>query len=156
MCIRDSLWQSAFYDGKTVHLWYSDYDSSADGSLIHLTSTDGNHWQKTGSTDLGALGMHPRRLWVMPDHSAGYRALFAAPDRSGYFGILQSTDGNTWKITADAAPKLTNMFRSSQDGNPETPAAIVESGETWMWFAVPKTADGSEAIALAFQKEVAR
>jgi hypothetical protein len=149
------LWQSAFYDGKTIHLWYGDYDSSASGSLIHLTSVDGKKWDKAGSTDIGTLGMDPRRLWVMPDHSAGYRALFAAPDRSGYFGMLQSVDGNVWKTGGDA-PKLANLFSSGDDGKPEAPAELVESAGTWMWFAVPNTRDGSEEIALAFQKEAPR
>jgi len=146
------LWQSAFSDGKTIHLWYADYDSSANGSLMHLTSTDGRQWQKAGSTDIGTLGMDPRRLWVMPDHSTGYRALFAARAQSGYFGMLQSPDGNNWNIGGDA-PKLTNMFSGGDDGTPEAPAVIVEPGGTWMWFAVPNTRDGSEEIALAFQKE---
>ncbi len=149
------LWQSAFSDGKTVHLWYADYDASAEGSLMHLISSDGKNWQKAGSTDIGTLGMDPRRLWVMPDNSAGYRALFAAHDKSGDFGMLQSPDGNSWKIAGDA-PKLTNMFSSGDDGKPEAPVEIVESAGTWMWFAVPNKADGSEAIALAFQKEAAR
>jgi hypothetical protein len=144
------LWQSAFYDGKTIHLWYADYDSSANGSLMHLTSTDGRKWQKAGATDIGTLGMDPRRLWVMPDDSAGYRALFAAHDQKGYFGMLQSADGNGWKITGNA-PKLNNLFSSGADGVPEAPVAILEGAGTWMWFAVP-TRDGSERIALAFQK----
>jgi hypothetical protein len=88
----------------------------------------------------------------MPDHSTGYRALFAARAQSGYFGMLQSPDGNNWKIGGDA-PKLTNMFSGGDDGTPEAPAVIVEPGGTWMWFAVPNTRDGSEEIALAFQKE---
>jgi hypothetical protein len=149
------LWQSAFSDGKTIHLWYADYDASANGSLMHLISSDGKNWQKAGSTDIGTLGKDPRRLWVVPDHSAGYRALFAAHDKSGNFGMLQSPDGNSWKIVGDA-PKLTNMFSSGDDGKPEAPVEIVESAGTWMWFAVPNSRDGSEEIALAFQKRAQR
>jgi hypothetical protein len=149
------LWQSALYDGKTVHLWYADYDSSAKGVLAHLTSADGKNWVKAGVTDIGTLGADPGRLLVMQDHSAGYRAMFAAPEQSGYFGMLQSGDGNVWKTGGDA-PKLASLFKSGDDGKPETPAALVESAGTWMWFAVPNTRDGSEEIALAFQKEAPR
>ena len=145
------LWQGAFSDGKTIHLWYTDFDSSAKGSLMHLVSSDGKKWQKAGSTDIGTLGMTPRRLWIMPDHSAGYRALFAAHDRSEDFGMLQSPDGNSWNV-AGAAWKLVE-FDLFHGDDPEAPVAIVESGGTWMWFAVPNTKDGSEAIALAFRKE---
>jgi hypothetical protein len=151
------LWQSAFNDGKTIHLWCADYDASANGSLLHLVSSDGKDWQRAGSTDIGTLGMDPRRFWVIPD-PAGYRALFAAHDVSGYFGMLQSPDGNSWMIAGDA-PKLTegNRVLYSQDaGVPEAPVAIVESGATWMWFAVPNTRDGSEEITMAFQKETQR
>jgi hypothetical protein len=150
------IWQSAFYDGKTIHLWYADYDDSpAHGSLMHLVSSDGKNWQKAGLMDMGTLGI-PGRLWVMPDR-AGYRALFAARDQSGYFGMLQSPDGNNW-IIAGGAPKLVeNDFdpfrRNGDDGVPEAPVAIVESGGTWMWFAVPHRMDGSEEITMAFQKE---
>jgi hypothetical protein len=150
-----SLAQSAFYDGKNLHLWYADYDSSANGVLTHLTSADGKNWVKAGSTDIGTLSTDPGRLWVMMDHSIGYRALFAAPDQSGYFGMLQSVDGNVWKTGGDA-PKLADMFKSGDDGKPEAPAELVESAGTWMWFAVPNTRDGSEEIALAFQKEAPR
>jgi hypothetical protein len=153
------IWQSAFYDGKTIHLWYADYDDSpAHGSLMHLVSSDGKNWQKAGSMDMGTLGGAPRRLWVMPD-PAGYRALFAADDQSGHFGMLKSPDGNNWIIAGDA-PKLVEndfaLFRNGDDGVPEAPVAIVESGGTWMWFAVPNTRDGSEEITVAFQKEEAK
>jgi hypothetical protein len=158
------LWQSAFYDGRTMHLWYSDYDASANGSLLHLVSSDGKNWQQAGSTDIGTLGGDPRRLWVMPDPTTGYRALFAALDVSGYFGTLQSPDGNSWTIAGDA-PKLPvgrndfALFRgglSGNDGVPEAPVAIVETGGTWMWFAVLNREDGSEEITMAFQKETQR
>jgi hypothetical protein len=149
------LAQSAFYDGKNLHLWYADYDSSANGVLTHLTSADGKNWVKAGSTDIGTLSTDPGRLWVMPDQAAGYRALFAAPDQSGYFGMLQSVDGNVWKTGGDA-PKLADMFKSGDDGKPEAPAELVEAAGIWMWFAVPNTRDGSEEIALAFQKEAPR
>jgi hypothetical protein len=159
------IWQSAFYDGKTIHLWYADYDDSpAHGSLMHLVSSDGKNWQKAGSMDMGTLGV-PGRLWVMPD-LAGYRALFAAgrsnraDNQKGYFGMLQSPDGNNWMIAGDA-PKLVendvDLFRGNgDDWVPEAPVAIVESGGTWMWFAVPHTMDGSEEITVAFQKEEAK
>lgn len=175
------LWQSTFYDGKTIHLWYADYDSSANGSLVHLVSLDGKNWRSAGapctstatscvssdgknwhqeaSTDIGGLGMDPRRLWVLP-HPPGYRALFAARHQNGYFGMLQSSDGSSWNIAGDAwnFVELNKrggfpLFSSGDDGEPEAPTAIVESGGTWMWFAVPNTRDGSEEIALAFQKE---
>jgi hypothetical protein len=146
------LWQSAFLDGKTIHLWYADYDASSNGSLMHLISSDGKSWQKAGSTDIGTLGKDPGRIWVMPDGSAGYRALFAAPTQNGYFGMLQSPDGNAWTIS-DTAPNLAKMFGSGgRDGKPEAPTAIVELGDTWMWFAVPNATDGSVEVGLAFGK----
>ncbi|MGC1650363.1 MAG: hypothetical protein WA741_31455 [Candidatus Sulfotelmatobacter sp.] len=146
------LWQDAFSDGRTVHLWYADYDASANGSLVHRVSSDGENWQQAGSTDIGILGMDPGRLWVMPG-PAGYRALFAAHDVRGYFGMLQSPDGNSW-MTADDAPKPVEpgVFPSGIL-LPEAPVAIVESGGTWMWFAVLNQDDGAEDITMAFQKE---
>ncbi len=147
------LWPSAFYDGKTNHLWYSGYDDSGYGSLMHLVSADGKNWQKTGSTDTPTLGISPKRLWVMPD-PAGYRALFAVPGQKGYFGMLQSPDGNSWTIAADApTPVEPGAFGNRA---PEAPVAIVESGGTWMWFTVLDTKDGFEEITMAFQKEAQR
>jgi hypothetical protein len=158
-CYNDQhLWPSAFADGKTIHLWYADYDSSENGALTHLVSSDGKNWQQAGSTDLGTLGMDPRRLWVMAS-PAGFRALYAARDTSGHFAILQSPDGNVW-TPAGGAPQLERaerhdpaLFRSGDQGVPEAPVAIVEPGGTWMWFAVPNTSDGNLEIATAFGKE---
>ncbi len=150
-CDQDAyLWQSAFYDGSAVHLWYSDYDSSPNGSLVHLSSADGRAWQKAGSADLGSLGFDPRRLWVVSNGS-GYRALFAAPAQKGYFGMLRSADGNSWKIS-DAPGNLTNVLKSGDYGTPETPTAVVEPEGTWLWFAVPSTRDGSKSITVAYRK----
>jgi hypothetical protein len=147
------LWQSAFYDGKNIHLWYSGYDDSGYGSLMHLVSADGKNWQKTGSTYIPTLGMSPKRLWIMPD-PAGYRALFAVPGQKGYFGMLQSADGNNWTIAGDApTPVEPGTFGNRA---PEAPVAIVESGGTWMWFAVLDTEDNSEEITMAFQKGAQR
>jgi hypothetical protein len=104
---------------------------------------------------MGTLGI-PGRLWVMPDR-AGYRALFAARDQKGYFGMLQSPDGNNWVIAGDAPKLVENDFdpfrHNADNGVPEAPVAIVESGGTWMWFAVPHSMDGSEEITMAFHKE---
>lgn len=178
------LWPSSFSDGKTLHLWYSDYGSTDDGLLVHLVSADGKNWQSAGapctstatscvssdgknwhqaaSTDIGTLGMDPRRMWVTRD-AAGYRALFAHPDHPGYFGVLQSADGNSWEIAGGAPdpakPAGGNafaQFTGGDDGVPVTPAAIAEADGTWMWFAVPNTRDGSERIAVVFQKAVQR
>ncbi len=153
------LWQSAFSDGKTLHLWYADYDLSDNGLLMHLVSSDGKKWQQAGSTDLGALGMHPGRLWVMSDPS-GYRALFAGHDFAGYFGMLHSPDGTSWVVAGDV-PKLDErvepnkiaLFGNQDVGVPEAPVEIPGSGGTWMWFAVPDKRDGSEGISVAFQRE---
>jgi len=158
-CNNDQhLWPSAFADGKTIHLWYADYDSSENGALTHLVSSDGKNWQHAGSTDMGTLDMDPRRLWVMPS-PAGFRALYAARNTSGHFAILQSPDGNVW-TPAGGAPQLErterhdpDLFRSGDQGVPEAPVAIVEPGGTWMWFAVPNTRDGFLEIAMAFGKE---
>jgi len=146
------LWQSAFYDGRTIHLWYIDYDSSSAGSLLHFTSPDGRTWQKQGTTELATLRLNPKRLWVLSDRTGGYRALFAAEDQPGHFGVLQSQDGNTWTI-GDDPPKLPDLFHN---GVPETPTALIESAGTLMWFAVPNFRDGSESIALAFHRETPR
>jgi hypothetical protein len=153
------LWQSAFSDGKTLHLWYADYDSSDNGSLVHLVSSDAEKWQQAGATDIGTLATDLGRLWVMPDPS-GYRALFTAPGIAGNFGMLHSPDGSSWVIAGDAPkleehaePNKSALFASGDVGVPEAPVAIIESGGTWMWFAVPNTREGSEAIAVAFQKE---
>jgi hypothetical protein len=153
------LWPSAFSDGKTLHLWYSDYGSTDDGLLTHLVSADGKEWQPAGSTDLGTLGLDPRRMWVTRD-PGGYRALFARPDRRGYFGQLQSPDGSSWLLAGDA-PTATDRtafprFTGGDDGGPVAPASITESDGTWTWFAVPNSWDGSERIAMAFQKEAQR
>jgi len=150
-CDQDAhLWQSAFYDGSAIHLWYSDYDSSPNGSLVHLNSADGRAWQKAGSADLGSLGFDPRRLWVVPDGSR-YRALFAAAAQKGCFGMLQSADGNSWKISDDPG-NLTNVFQIGDYDTPETPTAVVEQEGTWLWFAVPSTRDGSKSITVAYRK----
>jgi len=146
------LWQSTFSDGKTIHLWYADYDASADGSLMHLVSSDGRNWQQAGSTDIETLGSHPKRLWVMPDR-AGFRALFSAEDARGYFGMLQSPDGNSWTIAGGAPKPVESDAFPVNTLTPEAPVAIVESGGTWMWFAVLNQNDGSEEITMAFQKE---
>lgn len=153
------LWPSAFSDGKTLHLWYSDYGSTDDGLLVHLVSADGKKWQQAGSTDLGTLGLDPRRMCVMRD-PAGYRALFTHPDRRGYFGLLQSPDGSSWVLAGDAPnPADRNAFprfSGGDDSGPVAPASTTESDGTWVWFAVPNTSDGSERIAMAFQKEAQR
>jgi hypothetical protein len=153
------LWPSAFADGKTLHLWYSDYGSTDDGLLTHLVSADGKEWQPAGSTDLGTLGLDPRRMWVTRD-ADGYRALFARPDRRGYFGQLQSPDGSSWLLAGDAPtpPDRTAFprFTGGDDGGPVAPASITESDGTSIWFAVPNSSDGSERIAMAFQKEAQR
>jgi hypothetical protein len=153
------FWPSAFSDGKTLHLWYSDYGSTDDGLLMHLVSADGKEWQRAGSTDLGTLGFDPRRMWVARD-PAGYRALFARPDRRGYFGLLQSPDGSSWLLAGDAPiPADRNAFprfTGGDDGGPLAPASITESDGTWIWFAVPNSWDGSERIAMAFQKGAQR
>jgi hypothetical protein len=153
------LWQSAFSDGKTLHLWYTDHDSSDNGSLVHLVSLDGKKWQQAGATDMSTLAADFGRLWVMSDPS-GYRALFTAPRIAGNFGMLHSPDGNSWviagdppKLEEDAQPKRSALFGSGSVGVPEAPVAIIESGGTWIWFAVPNTRDGSEEISVAFQKE---
>jgi hypothetical protein len=71
---------SAFYDGKTFHLWYVD-STSADKpkALMHVTSSDGRKWQVAGWTFLNTLGVNPGRLWVLSDRGGGYRGLFAYP-----------------------------------------------------------------------------
>ena len=95
-------------------------------------------------------------MWVTRD-PAGYRALFARPDRRGYFGLLQSPDGSGWLLAGDApSPNDRNAFprfTGGDDGGPVAPASITEADGTWIWFAVPNTEDGSERIAMAFQKE---
>lgn len=147
------LWQSVFYDGKTIHLWYSDYDSSANGLLMHLTSSDGKNWQKAGSTDIGTLGIDPRRIWVLPEHAAGYRALFAQRLKNHsdtQFGILRSSDLSTWRVSNEM-PRLSEVW-SGYQGQPQSPAALVEPSGLWLWFALHPD-DGADAIALAFQKE---
>jgi hypothetical protein len=152
------FWPSAFSGGKTLHLWYSDYGSTDDGLLMHLVSADGKEWQRAGSTDLGTLGFDPRRMWVARD-PAGYRALFARPDRRGYFGLLQSPDGSSWLPAGDAPnPADRNAFPrfAGEDGGPVAPASITEADGIRIWFAVPNTEDGSERIAMAFQKEAQR
>jgi hypothetical protein len=147
------LWQSVFYDGTTVHLWYSDYDSSANGSMMHLISSDGKKWQKAGSTDIGALGMDPRRIWLLAEHAGGYRALFAQR-QSGHndtqFGILQSSDLSNWRVSNEM-PELSKVW-SDRQGQPQSPAALAEPSGLWIWFALHPD-DGADAIALAFQKE---
>jgi hypothetical protein len=145
------LWPSAFFDGKTIHLWYLEYDFSSSGALMHVTSTDGEHWQKAGATDLGTLkDIVPGRIWILSHDLAGFRALFAARPQPGYFGLLQSADGSSWKI-ADGAPQLAKSF-SGSDRVPESPTTIQESDGTRMWFALPDRYHGSKQIALAFEK----
>jgi hypothetical protein len=147
------LWQSVFYDGKTIHLWYSDYDASANGLMMHLISSDGKNWQKAGSTDIGTLGMDPRRIWVLPEHTGGYRALFAQRQSGHYdtqFGILQSSDLSTWHVSNEEAG-LSKVW-SGYQGRPQSPAALAEPSGLWIWFALHPD-DGADAIALAFQKE---
>jgi hypothetical protein len=150
------LWPSAFSDGKNLHLWYSDYGSTDDGLLSHLVSADGKGWQQAGSTDLGTLGLDPRRMSVTRD-PAGYRALFARPDRRDYFGVLQSADGSSWLFAGDAPTSADRnafpRFSGGDDGGPVAPASITESDGTWIWFAVANSSDGSERIAMAFHKE---
>jgi hypothetical protein len=147
------LWQSVFYDGTTVHLWYSDYDSSANGSMMHLISSDGKNWHKAGSTDIGTLGVDPRRIWVLPEHAGGYRALFAQRpnnQQETQFGILQSSDLSTWRVSNET-PGLSKVW-SGYEGRPQSPTALVEPSGLWIWFALDPN-DGADAIALAFQKE---
>ena len=76
---------------------------------------------------------------------------FSAPAQRGYFGMLQSADGNCWKIS-DNPVNLTSLFENGDSGKPETPTAVVEPDGTWMWFAVPNTRDGSESITVAYRK----
>lgn len=138
--------QSAYYDGKVIHLWYSDFDVSADGNLVHLTSADGRSWQKAGSTDWGALTNIPHQPWMYLD-ATGYRAVFIA-GRSG-FAMARSADGSTWTLTNDA-PQLRPLWNE----DPKTPVIIAEPDGVWMWFAAASP-DDSE-IALAFQKRAPR
>ena len=147
------LWQSVFYDGTTVHLWYSDYDSSANGSMMHLISSDGKNWHKAGSTDIGTLGVDPRRIWVLPEHAGGYRALFAQRpnnQQETQFGILQSSDLSTWRVSNEM-PGLSKVW-SGYEGRPQSPTALVEPSGLWIWFALDPN-DGADATALVFQKK---
>lgn len=139
------LWPSAFYDGKTLHLWYADYDSSASGFLMHATSTNGKDWISAGSTSIATLGIDPRRIWVLPDRAGAYSALFVAP--KWHFGMLRSADLKTWQAS-DRAPKLPKTLDQVEL---ESPAAIGEPSALWVWVGVPSNNDG--AITLAVQKE---
>jgi hypothetical protein len=160
------LWPSAFYDGKNIHLWYTDYDSAPSGSLMHATSIDGKNWKADGATSIAALGIAPRRIWVLPDHAGGNSALFAAPRR--HFGMLRSSDLKTWQMS-DRPPKIAvskgrgyyggwmdYAGTSLDEVELEAPAAIAEPSALWIWAGV-LSADGDRAeIMLAVQKEGAR
>jgi hypothetical protein len=144
------LWPSAFYDGKIFHLWYADFGSSSSGFLMHSTSNNGKEWQAAGSTPIAALGVNPRRIWILPDQTEGYRALFAAP--KAHFGMLRSADLATWQVS-DAAPKLPQAL-DKREVELDAPAAIAEPSALRVWVGV--SAKDGGAIALAFKKEGAR
>jgi hypothetical protein len=144
------LWPSAVYDGKLFHLWYADFDSSPSGMLMHATSSSGKDWQGAGSTSIASLGVNPRRIWILPDRTNGYRALFAAP--KAHFGMLRSADLATWQVS-DAAPKLPQAL-DTREVELDAPAAIVEPEALRVWVGV--SAKDGGAIALAFQKGGAR
>lgn len=146
---------SVLYDSKVFHLWYFDNEAAA---LAHFTSPDGRHWQRAGSTALAALdqgfgghvlGNSLGRISVIPDASGGYHGLFAFPlhGSRGFFGVLQSSDGNVWKPANDSPALGANTLSPGT----ETPVALLDSDGVWMWFAA-RNNDGSDAIQLAFRK----
>jgi hypothetical protein len=143
------LWPSVFNDGKTLHLWYVDYDSG--GGLIHLTSTDGRHWQRAGETPFKNFD-NPGRIWVISDRGGGYRALFAQRQPS-YFGILRSSDLGLWQVSNETLKPPDAAFSG---GAPYTPAALLEPSGLWIWFAIRYWDSGAHAIALAFKREETR
>jgi len=53
-------------------------------------------------------------------------------------------------------PDVAESLDDLGDDSWRAPVEIVESAGTWMWFTVPNTRDGSEEIALAFQKRARR
>jgi hypothetical protein len=146
---------SVLYDSKVFHLWYFDAEAEA---LAHFTSPDGQRWQRAGNTPIstlkiGTLAEGLGRLAVFPDPSVGYQGLVAFPgapeqESQGFFAVLQSPDGNLWKIanesrTTGAAHRYPIVA--------EMPCGLVDSDGVRVWFAA-RSNDGSDTIQLVFRK----
>ncbi|MBI3304315.1 MAG: hypothetical protein HYZ72_19795 [Deltaproteobacteria bacterium] len=144
-----------FYDGQTFHLWYVDIPfANGANSLMHVTSADGKQWQVVGGTPVNTLGVRPGKLWVFPDGRGGYRGLFAYPpqqqQQKGLFGLLVSTDGNTWEQRDGGANAPTAAL--PKDVIADTPALLSEPDGLWLWFVL-RPEDGDAAIGVAYRKE---
>jgi hypothetical protein len=152
---------SAFYDGSLFHLWYADYPSDNDKTLIHLTSANGTQWQTAGGTSFRSLKAPPGKLSVLSDGHGGYRALFPSRDERdgiGTFGMLLSSDGNQWRLAhaeIKAPPGQVILDNSKQPKQPVVafaPAAMAAPDGLSVWF-VSLPENGAEQIGLAFLKE---
>lgn len=145
----------AFYDGKLIHLWYSDYyPTDNDKVMLHVTSQDGKHWQIAGSTSLNQLKADPGRLSVLPDGRGGYRGSFAyartAQSDAGVFGMVLSADGNQWQ-RGEAGVKLASRDIANGNGHAGAPTALAAPDGLWVWFTL-RPDDGAENIRMAFLK----
>jgi hypothetical protein len=150
----------AFFDGKLFHLWYADYPSDEDKTLIHLTSANGTQWQTAGATSFKTLKIPPGKLSVLSDNRGGYRALFSysgsGRHEPGAFGILLSGDGNQWRIASaeTSVPRPEIPRDNSKPVIAHAPAALAVRDGLSVWFGfLPE--NGAEQIRLAFLKESA-
>lgn len=160
-----ALWRDGRY-----HLWlvdsrsaidpktrlFPEMPSDGDDALLHFVSEDGMKLTPAGSTPTRAVGMGREALWVGPEPSGGFRALFYEQTPSGSarpgVAVLRSADGSNWeRAPAEAMPLPVSDLNHSGPPGISLSALPAKAG-LFAWFGV-RSRRGSEAIRVAFRKE---